>query len=317
MPEVVTLGILVADVLARPVDRWPERGKLVKVDDMTLSIGGCAANAGVGLQRLGVATEVVGKVGRDGFGDFIMAELHSAGVGTAGIVQDPATSTSATMVVVGSDGERTFIHYIGANAKLRPAEFDRELVHSGRFLHVAGTFLMPGFDGAPAAEVLRDARDAGVCTCCDSAWDATGKWMETIAPMLPHMDYFLPSFEEAREITGRERPRDVAAALLDAGVGCVALKMGSEGCHVWTADSETGAPIFRVDPVDACGAGDAFCAGFIAGLAHGWDLERCAILANACGALCVTAMGATAGLRGFAETLEFVSERTGRDLREG
>lgn len=314
MPDVVALGILVADVLGRPVDEWPERGKLKKVDEMTLHIGGCAANAGVGLQKLGVPTAVVGKVGRDGFGDYLVSALQRAGVDTRGIERDDTAGTSATMVTVASDGERTFIHYIGANATIRPAELDWGLVKSARFVHLAGALLMPGFDGPPAAEVLRDARAAGVTTCCDTAWDATGAWMKTVRPMLEHMDYFLPSFEEAKEITGLTDAADVAHCLLDHGVSCVALKMGSEGCRVWTRDESAQAPIFPVEPVDACGAGDAFCAGFICGLTKGWDLERCAIMGNGCGALCVTGLGTTTGLRDFAGTLEFIKEHSGRDL---
>lgn len=317
MADVATLGILVADVLARPVDQWPERGRLTKVDEMTLHIGGCAANTGVMLARLGVDTAVMGKVGRDAFGDFVVGRLAAAGVDASGVARDDVANTSATMISVASDGERTFIHYIGANATLRPEELDKNVISSARFLHVAGVFLMPGFDGEPAASVLREARASGVRTCCDSAWDATGSWLQTIAPMLPHIDYFLPSFEEAREITGRSEPDDVAEALLDHGVGCVALKMGSSGCRVRTRSEAAAVGVIPVTPVDATGAGDAFCAGFICGLVHGWDLERCATMGNAAGALCVTGMGATAGVVSFEDTIEFVRSKTGRDLTVG
>lgn len=309
MTDVAALGILVADVLGRPVDEYPERGKLQTVEEMTLHIGGCAANTGVGLSRLGVRTAVLGKVGHDGFGDYVIRVLEEAGIETKGITRDSVKNTSGTMVMVGSDSERTFIHYIGANGRITPEELDTALVHSSRFLHMAGTFLMPGFDGEPAARVLSEARAAGVTTCCDTAWDASGRWLATIEPMLPHIDYFLPSLEEAREITGRTVPGDVARDLLDRGVGCVVLKAGSEGCYVWHGDATAHAPIIPVEAVDANGAGDAFCAGFICGLTRGWDLEKCALMGNACGALCVTALGTTAGLRGFDETVAFARSR--------
>jgi sugar/nucleoside kinase (ribokinase family) len=312
MPKVVTLGILVADALARPVEEWPARGKLVFVDQITLQMGGCASNTGVALQKLGVPTAVVGKVGQDGFGDFVIHELESAGVDTRGVARDTEFNTSATLVSVADDGERTFIHYRGANGALRPEEFDYDFIAEADFLHVAGVFLMPGFDGEPAARALAEAKRRGVKTCCDTAWDASGRWDELMAPMLPYIDYFLPSLEEAREITGLVAPADVAASLLDRGVSVVALKMGADGCGVWTRDGHWTAPRFTISAVDATGAGDAFCAGFICGLTRGWDYERCATLGNATGALCVTGMGAVTALRDFAGTVGFVEEQTGR-----
>lgn len=306
MPEVTTLGILVADVLARPVDHWPERGKLERVDQMALHIGGCAANTGIDLAKLGIDTAVIGKVGADGFGDFVAHALEQSGVDASAVRRDEHIGTSATMVMVHGDGERTFIHYCGANGALRPEDVDMGLVARSRILHIAGAFLMPGFDGAPAAQVLKAARDLGVTTSLDTCWDATGQWMSLIEPMLHHVDYFIPSFEEAKQLTGRDEPRDVAKTLRDFGIGTVSLKMGSAGAYSVGPDGEVTVPIFRVEPVDATGAGDAFAAGFLAGVVKGWDLERATRLANATGALCVTGLGATTGLRSWDETLAFI-----------
>src|SRR5438105_3125590 len=106
MPEVACLGVLVADILGRPVDEMPPRGRLGLVEQIALHIGGCAANTGVDLARLGVETAVLGKVGVDGLGDFLYGAMTREGVDMRGIVRDETVSTSATMVLVGSDGER-------------------------------------------------------------------------------------------------------------------------------------------------------------------------------------------------------------------
>jgi sugar/nucleoside kinase (ribokinase family) len=80
-----------------------------------------------------------------------------------------------------------------------------------------------------------------------------------------------------------------------------------EGCLVMTVDGQIiRVPSFQVDVVDATGAGDAFAAGFIAGVWHNWPLEKTAKFANAVGALCVTGLGAAGGLRSLSETLEFM-----------
>lgn len=304
MFDAICLGILVADAVARPVDSWPERGRLVLVPDMQLHTGGCAGNTAVGLARMGFSAGIIGKVGADGFGDFYLRAMQREKVDASGVTADPSCHTSATMVMVHSDGERSFIHYLGGNAELRASDVKMDLVRQGRLLHVGGALLTPALDGEPCAGILKQAKAAGITTAMDTAWDSTGRWMKALAPCLPHVDYFLPSVEEARMIAGRKEPRDVASVLLDAGAGTVALKMGTSGCYVRTRDREIRLPAYKVATIDATGAGDAFAAGFLAAVLLGWDLERTAKLANAAGALCTTAMGTTAGLRSLKETQE-------------
>jgi sugar/nucleoside kinase (ribokinase family) len=131
--------------------------------------------------------------------------------------------------------------------------------------------------------------------------------MRLLGPCLPFVDYFVPSLAEAQALTGLDDPRAVGAALLDCGVKTVALKMAAEGCLVMTSGGDAiHMPAYKVDVVDATGAGDAFAAGFIAGVWQGWTLEQTARLANAVGALCVTGVGATGGVRSLSETLAFM-----------
>ena len=310
MADVVCMGILVADVLAKPVDVFPERGKLVLADQMELHMGGCAANTGLGLAKLGVDTAIIGKAGNDGFGDFVKDFLEQHGLDVRGVVRSDTRYTSATMVMVASDAERSFIHYTGANADVHEKDIDFDVIAGAKILHYAGALLMPGFDGPPAASVLKRVKQMGVTTCIDTAWDSTGQWMKTLGEVFKYTDIALPSIEEARMLTGKHDAPEVAAALMDYGVKTVALKSGSEGCYVRTADEEVRVPIYKVDAVDATGAGDAFAAGFIAGTVMGWSLEETAKLANAVGAACCTAIGTTAGIRGLDETVALI--KTGK-----
>ncbi|MGI6296662.1 MAG: carbohydrate kinase family protein [Armatimonadota bacterium] len=297
MNQVTCLGILVADVVGKPVECMPDRGKLMLVDRMELHGGGCANSTGIGLSRIGIKTAVIGKVGNDGFGDFMIDNLTRNGVDCKGVVRDKEAATSATMVLVHEDGERSFIHYIGANGTLKESDIDFDVVKSSKVLHIAGSFLLPGFDGEPTARVLKKAKEMGVITSLDTAWDSRGNWMKLLEPCLKYVDYAVPSIEEARMVTGKNEPADVAAALMDKGVGTVALKMGDKGCYIRSKDTELNIPIYKVDAVDALGAGDAFAAGFLAGVVNGWDLERTGKFANATGAFCVTALGATTGIK--------------------
>lgn len=309
MRAIASVGILVADVVAKPVSRYPERGVCVHVERMELHVGGCAANTGLALAKLGLPVRVVGRVGQDAFGDFVLQTLQQHGVDTRGVRRSPTANTSSTMVMVHPDGERSFIHHMGANAEFCPDDIDWRLLSDCAIFHLAGAYLMPQMDGEPAARTLQEAKRRGMTTCLDTTWDSSGQWMQVLAPCLPYLNYITPNYGEARMLTGETEPSAIAQRLLDAGVGAVAIKMDARGCYVRTRERAFHLPACAVEVVDMLGAGDCFTAGWLAGLAMGWDLHRTARLANAVGALGVSALGATTGVRTLAETLEFMERQ--------
>jgi sugar/nucleoside kinase (ribokinase family) len=174
---------------------------------------------------------------------------------------------------------------------------------------VGGTYLLPRFDGEGAAALFRGARAQGKLTTMDVTWDVEGRWLSTIAPCLPHLSWFLPSTKEAAKITGLERPEEMAAFLRAQGVGGVVIKLGQRGCYV-LPQGKPGffVPAYKVQAVDTTGAGDAFVAGFLAGLLRGWAPERCARLACAAAALNIQKVGATAGMPTLAQVESFLKE---------
>jgi len=107
---------MVADVVVRPVRELPERGRLVLADRMELHTGGCAVNTAIALAKLGLSAGVIGKMGQDGFGDFILRELKRYGLEVGGVKRTPEANTSATMVLVEADGESRFHPLSGASA---------------------------------------------------------------------------------------------------------------------------------------------------------------------------------------------------------
>src|SRR5262249_58431975 len=113
--NVVCLGILVADVVCRPVDELPARGTLGLAGEIDLQGGGCALNTASALARFGLRAGVAGKVGVDRFGDFVVELLDERGVDRRAVVRDAATPTSTSIALVGSDGARTFLHVPGSN----------------------------------------------------------------------------------------------------------------------------------------------------------------------------------------------------------
>ena len=302
MTDAVCLGILVADVIARPVARLPEPGSLALVDEVCLRGGGCALNTATALARLGLSVSCAGKIGVDPLGDFLVSLLEERGLERSLVLRDPTVPTSATVALVDGDGERTFLHVPGANGSLRADELELERLLATRVLHVAGALVMPALDGAPTAALLAEARTRGVLTSLDTVWDATGRW-ERLEPSLPHLDLLCLGAAEARALSGGLEPPEAAAWARRRGARTVAVKLGADGCYIEGDEFAGHVPAPRVHAVDSTGAGDAFAAGLIYARLHGWPLERSARFANAVGAAATTAVGAAEGLPTLEEAL--------------
>lgn len=308
--DVVCVGVICADIMVRTVDRLPERGKLALVDELSMHIGGCAANAAIDLARLGAGTAILGRIGADGFGSFLSAALEHEGVDTRGLKRSD-TPSSASVVSIGSDAERSILHCLGANGEFCYGDIDRSVLTGSGIVFIAGTFLMPSFDGPGTAALLRDAKAGGALCCMDTAWDASGQWIKKIGGCLELLDWFMPSYEEAAALSGEQEPERIAAVFAREGAANVVIKLGADGCYV-KPSGEKGfsvAAYSGVSVVDTSGAGDAFCAGFLMGLTKGWDPHRCAKLANAAGTHCIMAVGTTTGIRPLSEILTFMDSK--------
>jgi sugar/nucleoside kinase (ribokinase family) len=171
---------LVADILGKPIKSLPERGRLKPLKELKLHVGGCAVNTGITLARLGVKTEVIGMVGEDSLGDFIIETLKGEGIETRNIKRTSCENTSITMVMISKDGERSFLHYIGANGELKVEDISLEAIKESKLTHIGGTFLMPKLDGEGTKRILRKAKKLGKTTSLDTAWDITERWLEVI-----------------------------------------------------------------------------------------------------------------------------------------
>ncbi|WP_200841065.1 carbohydrate kinase family protein, partial [Geminicoccus flavidas] len=166
------------------------------------------------------------------------------------------------------------------------------------------TGFMRRFDGAPSLRFLQAARAAGCQTSLDLI--APGEdGLALVEPLLPFVDYFMPSIEEARVLSGMEDPVEAARFFLDRGAGTVAVTLGADGSVVADAGGTIlRIPAFAVPVVDTTGCGDAYVAGMITGLAQGMDLEAAARLATAASGLVATGLGSDAGIIDLGDTLQ-------------
>jgi len=291
---VVCGGQSVADVMVRPFDGLPVTGTSKLVEHTGLFSGGCANNTALTLAKLGVPVEIVTSVGCDEFGDFLVKNLARAGVGTAHVRRDPERHTSVSIVLVSPDGERSFLHHPGANGGLRAEHFPQSILEKARVLHIGGALLLKDLDGPPMAGLLQRARSVGATITMDTTFDRYGTGLQLLGPCFPLLDVFLANEREAAAITSLATPEDCASFFLDHGCKAAVIKMGDKGCLLATGSERRRIHAFSVPVVDTTGAGDAFAAGFLAGLVGGRSVEDCARLGCAAGGRCVGHPGASA-----------------------
>jgi len=306
MADVICLGLACADVMARPVESFPPRGKLELIPTLEIHLGGLAAVAAAVIAKLGGSVAFMGKLGTDGFGDYCAGALENCGVDLRYLQRTMSEGTPATVVLVSNDGERTFLHHPGCSRTLRESDINTEKFHGAKHVHWGGPAVTPGLDGPPISRILEKAKSIGLTTSVDTCYDGLDVWYPRIETALPFLDVVMSSLEEARMYTGKKEPEAIADFYLDRGPDIAVIKLGDGGMFVKSTIERMRVPAHRVDVVDTTGAGDAACGAFVYGYTQGWELHKSVQLANAVGALTVQAMGGSEGVKSLDDTLAFI-----------
>jgi sugar/nucleoside kinase (ribokinase family) len=306
--DVLCAGIIVADHVSSPITHLPAAGELVLADQLLLTIGGCAANVAVDLVKLGVSAAVVGRVGDDVFGRVVADMLRERRVDVSSLLVTPGMETSQTLIVNVAGQDRRFIHTFGANGAFRAADVPADRIARCKVLYLGGYLLMQEVRQDDLAAVFTAARRAGVKTVLDVVTPGKGDYLPRLERLLPQVDVFLPNDHEGELICGEKDPWHQAELFHRLGAGTAIITMGDRG-SVLVGQERLRADCFRMPFVDGSGGGDAFAAGYIAGLLQGLDAAGCLRLASAVGASCVRAIGTTTGVFTRAELDAFLREQ--------
>jgi sugar/nucleoside kinase (ribokinase family) len=303
--DAVFVGLTVLDIAGRPVVQVPEGGGVEFVQQIRMNPAGTAAGANLNAAKLGIRTAAVGCLGNDEKADFILSCYRRWGIDCSLMQTSDARDTSATILPIRPNGERPCLHYRGASDELFVTEEEFDRVLDCTYLHHGGTGLLEAMDKGQSARLLAAAKARGVITCFDMIHPNEGT-LDLIAPLLPYVDYFMPSLEEAAFIAGSQDPIEVANFFFDLGVKTCVLKDGVRGSYLIKRDSFQRVPAYVLQASDTTGCGDAYCGGFIAGLARGLsEVEACRI-GSAVGALVASGLGSDAGVVNWEETMRFM-----------
>lgn len=312
MKKVACVGILVADAIVETVSEYPKRGVLVPVNSIQMYSGGNAMTAAINLRKLGTESYMIGMIGNDMLGNFLKEKLEDAGADISGLKINDKVQTSASIQMIDEGGERSFFHCTGTNAAFSEPDIDYNVIEKCDMVFVTGSFLMDTFDGEQTKEFLKRCKEMGKTTFLDVCWDAKGQWGKLLDISMPYIDYLMPSIDEAVCIAQKDTPEEIADVFQSKGTKNVIIKLGSKGSYLRKEGELEGkvfAPYYVENPVDTVGAGDSFCSGFLAAFAREKSPEECMIFANAVGSHCVTAKGATTGIKSYEEIMSFINDR--------
>ena len=226
--DCILCGSCVTDILCRPVclDVPIGGGQLLLTEPLRVTTGGIVSNSGVAMARMGMKAAAFTYVGRDEWAKLIRGHFEAEGLDCIGVLEHPTAPTSTTVVLIDPSGERSFAHCVGA-----PKLMDRQLFldHLDLFarsrMALIGYYsLMPNLeDDLP--EILATIRQLGCQTALDCA--GSGGTMQPLDRILPHVDVYVPSLNEAEHQTGLSDPR----AILDLYRGLA--RRGAAGRKAW------------------------------------------------------------------------------------
>jgi len=320
--EVVTLGECLASFVAA------DAGPLAEARGFTRHIAGAEANVAVGLARLGHAVAYIGRVGGDGFGTAILRALRGEGVDVRHLTIDDSARTGVMFRERRVLGAMDVVYHRAGSAgsRLTPEDVVRAVddgVFEGiRWLHLTGiTPALSDTARAATTRALEEGRRIGATVSLDVNLRRRLWSDEQAAPVLrdlaSRVDVVFGSTDELALVAGADidsEPDQLVAAVAATGPRTVVVKLGRDGALGRDGETSMAEPGIAVtDVVDPVGAGDAFCAGFIAGRLDGVDLTTALRMGNACGALAVAASGDQSGLPDRVELARLLAGAGGPD----
>ncbi len=289
----VIAGNILTDIV-KTVDCYPEKGMLANVTSISRAVGGCAPNTAIDLAKIDrrIPISVLGRVGDDEYGRFLISTLSRHGIDTEGVLISPETPTSFSDVISMPTGERTFFHARGANAEFAPEDVDIASLGCG-LLHIGYIHLLDTFDrfddehGTVMASFLKRVQERGIKTSIDVVSDSTADYKARIVPTLKYTDYAILNEIESCAIWGID-PRNSDGSvnidnirrtmemMVESGVREKVIVHSKEAgfCLDVASGEFTVVPSLKI-PEDeikgSVGAGDAFCAGCLYGIYNDFD----------------------------------------------
>ena len=280
MSFVAGAGTMNVDLLYSGLPRVPGEGEELFSAGFAVRLGGGIPATLLNLRGLNVPVALQTAWGEDIFSRFAVEQVQTFGLTPVNLYQGGGIPLNVSTVIL-TPGERTFVSY--SNGIPAGPETDRVIYEQSRG---AACVQM----GAGSLELYRRLKAEGAQLLFDTGW-SDDLSLECCREQLLLADYYTPNQKEALKITGTDTP-EAAAEVLSQYFPRVIVKLDRDGCLIRENGVQRVIPsIPGITCVDSTGAGDAFTAGLLYGLYHGYSFAECVLLGNITGGTCVTGEG--------------------------
>ncbi len=235
--------------------------------------GGAPANLLAVVQRMGGNSAFIGKAGNDMHGLFLKDTLDEIGISTEGFIIDDNYFTTLAFVNLSPTGERSFsfARKPGADTMLTSDEVRKETIENSKVFHIGSLSLTDEPCKSATFTALECAKKSGCIISYDpnyrdKLWDSEERAIKEMRSVLSYVDIIKVSDEETRLLTDEQDPEKAAKILLDKGISCVIVTLGSNGAYIATKDASVYSSGEKVKVVDTTGAGDSFMGAFLSKL---------------------------------------------------
>ena len=254
------------------IDFIPQRKgcSLQEVEGFTRVAGGAPANVAGAVAKMGVPAMVLTQLGKDAFGDHIIASLKESGIDTSHILQSDQYDTSLSFVSLREEGNRDFKFYRRTAADLQygPENITEDLLDDCGMVHFCSVSLVESPMKQAHRALLELAKQKGVLVSFDpnlrfSLWDDKDALYRTVHEFLPYADILKLSDEELEFITGEKDIKNALPSLFAYGCKCIVYTQGKDGATLYRRNDSISAKGHQVHVVDTTGAGDSFIGAFL------------------------------------------------------
>ncbi|MCS6831031.1 MAG: adenosine kinase [Armatimonadota bacterium] len=253
--------------------------------------GGSGANTMIGVALLGGRACYTSKVADDEHGAIYRRSLSDKGVKPNLAIG--GDSTGVSFILLTPDAQRTMCTYLGASQQLRPDEVNVDDLRQSRYLYITGYLWDTESQKQAVLHAMQEANKAGVRVAFSlSDLFCVRRHKNDFQQLLEqHVDVLIGNASEAQELSGTDNPHHAVRLLADYCEIAV-VTMDSRGALIQARNTVHEIPAFRVEAIDATGAGDMYAAGLLYGLCAGLPLDAAGKLAAYTAAQVVTKMGA-------------------------